>query len=75
MSSSVPDWLTVGALIMQYWWIFIMASISSAGAQAKPRRNPVMAQALEKPCRKTVRACMPGTATTETRSPSYVNSE
>jgi len=69
-ASTPAFWLIDEAHIMQYWWIFIMASISALGAQANPSRKPVMDQALEKPLRNIVRARIPGCDTIETRSPS-----
>ncbi len=51
---------------MPYWWIFIIASVSTAGAQAYPIRNPVIANAFENPCRKIVRSRMPGSEAMET---------
>src|SRR3989304_4179839 len=49
-ASSSPFWIAsraaycegVGADMMMYWWIFIIASRSSAGAQAQPTRQPVV---------------------------------
>jgi len=43
----------VGGHMMAYWWILVMAAIKSGGPAAKPNRQPVIAQALEKPWRST----------------------
>jgi len=47
----------IGAQSIEYWWTFIIASISSEGPHAYPILNPVIAKAFEKPCRKIV--CAP----------------
>ena len=53
-------WLIVGADIMPNWCILSMYSIIGAGAQAQPRRQPVIAKDFEKPLMTTVRSCIPG---------------
>ncbi len=59
-ASMAASWPMIGAQRMEYWWIFIMASMRADGAQANPIRQPVMANAFDNPCKKTVRSFMPG---------------
>ena len=58
-----------GAHSRVYWWILSMAASSSGGAHTKPMRQPVMANAFEKPLMTTVRSNMPGSDATETCLP------
>ncbi len=51
-----------------------MFSDTSAGAQAYPMRNPVIAHAFDIPCRKIVRSFIPGTEMKLTCFDSYVSS-
>ena len=58
-------WAIVGALSMPYWWTFIIASTRWWGAHAYPRRQPVIAYALENPLSRMVRSHAPGSEATQ----------
>ncbi len=64
-ASNPATWQSDEAHIIPYWWIFIMASVISAGAQAYPNRKPVIDHALEKPFRKISRSRIRSTAAIE----------